>query len=78
MKKADDVVKSGKYTIIMNDPNAVRYLDTGVDITEGVIKELDKSRSKDQRLGAGELSAFRFPVAFRFPLRRSLRACGAA
>lgn len=46
LKKADEVVKKvakkGKYTLIIKDPNAVGYLDPGVDITDNVVKELNK------------------------------------
>lgn len=46
LKKADGalkkVAKKKKYTIILKDPNAIGYLDPSVDITEDVIKELNK------------------------------------
>ena len=41
MKK---VAKKYKYTIIIKDPNAVGYLDPDVDITDKVIKELNKKK----------------------------------
>ncbi len=46
LKKADGVLKKvakeKKYTIIIKDPNAVGYLDPSVDITDDVLKELNK------------------------------------
>ena len=46
LTKANDVVKKvakqGKYTIILKDPNAIGYLDPEVDITDLVLKELNK------------------------------------
>lgn len=36
------VAKKGKYTMIIKDPNAVGFLDPEVDITDEVIKELNK------------------------------------
>ncbi|MBC8198902.1 MAG: OmpH family outer membrane protein [Desulfobacterales bacterium] len=38
------VAKKYKYTIIIKDPNAVGYLDPDVDITDKVIKELNKKK----------------------------------
>jgi len=46
LNKANDVLKKvakkRKYTIILKDPNAIGYLDPSVDITDEVIKELNK------------------------------------
>ena len=46
LRQADGVVKmvakKGNYTIIMKDPNAVGYLDPAFDITDEVLKELNK------------------------------------
>jgi outer membrane protein len=46
LKKADGVLKkiakSKKFSIILKDPNAVGYLDPDVDITDLVLKELNK------------------------------------
>ena len=46
LKEADGalkkVAKKKKYTMIIKDPNAVGYLDPGVDITDEVLKELNK------------------------------------
>ena len=46
LKKADGVLKQvakkRKYTIIIKDPKAVGYLDPSVDITDEVLKGLDK------------------------------------
>ena len=46
LNKADGVLKKvakrKKYTIILKDPNAIRYLDPDVDITDEVLKELNK------------------------------------
>lgn len=46
LKKADGVLKKvakkKKYSIILKDPNAIGYLDPDVDITDLVLKELDK------------------------------------
>ena len=46
LKKADDVLKKvakkKKYAIIIKDPNAIGYLDPEVDITDDVLKELNK------------------------------------
>ncbi len=46
LKKADGalkkVAKKKKYTIILKDPNAIGYLDPEVDITDAVLKELNK------------------------------------
>lgn len=48
LQKADGVLKKVakkyKYTIIIKDPNAVGYLDPDVDITDKVIKELNKKK----------------------------------
>lgn len=48
LQKADGVLKKvakkHKYTIIIKDPNAVGYLDPDVDITDKVIKELNKKK----------------------------------
>ena len=48
LQKADEVLKKVakkyKYTIIIKDPNAVGYLDPDVDITDKVIKELNKKK----------------------------------
>ncbi|MFC1840056.1 OmpH family outer membrane protein [Thermodesulfobacteriota bacterium] len=46
LKKADGalkkVAKKKKYAIILKDPNAIGYLDPEVDITDAVLKELNK------------------------------------
>lgn len=46
LDKADGVLKKvakkQKYAIILKDPNAVGYLDPEVDITDEVLKELNK------------------------------------
>ena len=46
LQKADailkKVAKKGNYTMIIKDPNAVGYLDPDIDITDAVIKELNK------------------------------------
>ncbi|CAD7848633.1 MAG: hypothetical protein [Olavius algarvensis Delta 4 endosymbiont] len=46
LKKADGVLKKiakkKKYSIILKDPNAIGYLDPDVDITDLVLKELNK------------------------------------
>ena len=48
LSKADGVLKRvakrKKYTIILKDPNAVGYLDPKVDITNDVLKELNKKK----------------------------------
>ena len=48
LQKADEVLKKVakkyKYTIIIKDPNAVGYLDPDVDITDRVIKALNKKK----------------------------------
>ncbi len=48
LEKADGVLKKvakdKEFTIILKDPNAVGYLDASVDITEDVLKELDRKR----------------------------------
>ena len=36
------VAKRNGYTIILKDPNAIGYLDPAVDITDEVLKELNK------------------------------------
>jgi len=46
LKKADDILKKvakkKRFSIILKDPNAIGYLDPDVDITDLVLKELDK------------------------------------
>lgn len=46
LKEADNalkkVAKKKKYTMIIKDPDAVGYLDPSVDITDEVLKELNK------------------------------------
>ena len=46
LKKADGVLKKvakkKKYTIILKDPRAIGYLDPKVDITDDVLKELNR------------------------------------
>jgi len=46
LEKADGVLKSvakkNNYSIILKDPNAIGYLDPSVDITDEVLKELNK------------------------------------
>jgi outer membrane protein len=46
LKKADGalkkVAKKKKFTIILKDPNAIGYLDESVDITDDVLKVLNK------------------------------------
>lgn len=46
LEKADGVLKTVAkkkgYTMILKDPNAVGYLDPSVDITDDILKELDK------------------------------------
>ena len=46
LKEANDalkkVAKKKKYTIILKDPNVLGYLDPDVDITDAVLKELNK------------------------------------
>ncbi len=46
LKEADGalkkVAKKKKFAIILKDPNAIGYLDESVDITEEVLKELNK------------------------------------
>jgi outer membrane protein len=48
LQKADnilkEVAKSKKFGIILKDPNAIGYLDPEVDITDSVLKELDKKK----------------------------------
>ena len=52
LQRADSVLKmvakQKKYTIILKDPNAIGYLDPRVDITDDVLKELNKKRSTKQ------------------------------
>ena len=49
LQKADDILKKvakkKNYAIIIKDPNAVGYLDPDVDITDDVLKELNKKPS---------------------------------
>jgi outer membrane protein len=46
LEKADGVLKAvakkQKYTMILKDPNSIGYLDPSVDITDEVVKELNK------------------------------------
>jgi outer membrane protein len=46
LQRADGVLKKvakrNGYTIILKDPNAIGYLDPAVDITDEVLKELNK------------------------------------
>jgi len=46
LKKADDILKKvakkKRFSIILKDPNAIGYLDPDVDITDLVLKELNK------------------------------------
>ena len=48
LKRADDVLKkvakSKNFAIILKDPNAIGYLDPEVDITDDVLKELNKKK----------------------------------
>ena len=48
LKEADDILKKvarkNKFDIILKDPNAIGYLDEDVDITDDVIKELNKRK----------------------------------
>ena len=48
LEKANDILKKvakkKKYGIILKDPNAIGYLDPGVDITDLVLKELNKKK----------------------------------
>ncbi len=48
MKKADGILKKVAkkkgYTIIIKDPNAIGFLDPSVDITDLVLKELNKKK----------------------------------
>lgn len=48
LEKADgvlkDVAKKKGFTIILKDPNAVGYLDPNVDITDDILKELNKKK----------------------------------
>lgn len=48
LQKADDVLKNVAkkkgYTIILKDPNAIGYLDPDVDITDLVLKDLNKKK----------------------------------
>lgn len=49
-KALADVARKLKYTIIIKDPNIIAYLDPGSDITDLVIKELDKSKTHLNKL----------------------------
>jgi len=46
LRQADDILKTvakkKKFSIILKDPNAIGYLDEEVDITDDVLKELNK------------------------------------
>jgi len=46
--KANDILKNvakkKKYSIILKDPNSIGYLDPAVDITDLVLKELNKKK----------------------------------
>ncbi len=48
LEKANDILKNvakkKKYTIILKDPKTIGYLDPAVDITDLVVKELNKKR----------------------------------
>ena len=48
LEKANDILKKvakkKKYSIILKDPNAIGYLDPAVDITDLVLKELNKKK----------------------------------
>ncbi len=48
LEKANDILKSvakkKKYTIILKDPKTIGYLDPAVDITDLVVKELNKKK----------------------------------
>ncbi len=48
LEKANDILKKvakkKKYAIILKDPKAIGYLDPAVDITDLVLKELNKKR----------------------------------
>ena len=48
LEKANDILKKvakkKKYGIILKDPNAIGYLDPDVDITDLVLKELNKKK----------------------------------
>jgi outer membrane protein len=48
LEKANDILKKvakkKKYTIILKDPKAIGYLDPDVDITDLVLKELNKKK----------------------------------
>lgn len=48
LEKAQDIVKrvakKNKYTMILKDANAIGYLDPEVDITDKVVKELNKRK----------------------------------
>jgi outer membrane protein len=48
MEQANDILKKvakkKKYGIILKDPNAIGYLDPDVDITDLVLKELNKKK----------------------------------
>lgn len=40
-----EIAKKGGYTIIIKDANALAYLDPKADLTEDVVKALDKTRN---------------------------------
>lgn len=46
LEKADSVLKKvaqkGKYAVILKDPKAIGYLDPSIDITDKVLKELNR------------------------------------
>ena len=48
LRKANDILKNvakkKKYSIILKDPNSIGYLDPDVDITDLVLKELNKKK----------------------------------
>jgi outer membrane protein len=48
LEKANDILKKvakkKKFGIILKDPNAIGYLDPGVDITDMVLQELNKKK----------------------------------
>ena len=48
LEKADGILKKvakeKNYTIILKDPNAIGYLDPKVDITDDVLKELNRKK----------------------------------
>jgi Skp family chaperone for outer membrane proteins len=39
-----DIARKGGYSVIFTDRSALAYLDPGVDVTEEVIKKLDKMK----------------------------------